>query len=78
MTLTNCRAFDNATALTAETQTTGSATIRLANCVVTQNNIGFQTFPGSGTATVIGTNPGTNLIVNDFNNGPLSSSVTLQ
>jgi hypothetical protein len=41
--------------------------------------LGFQTFPGSGTATVLGTNPGSNLIAgNSFNNGPLTSTATLQ
>src|SRR5262249_4619249 len=68
LTLTDSRAFDNVVGISVQAGSTGSATIRIANCVVTQNTLGLQGFQdGSGPARVIGTNPGTNLIAGNTN-----------
>jgi hypothetical protein len=79
LTLTNCRSFGNGTGLSASTVSTGNATIRIANCTVTKNTNGIHTFQsGGGTASVIGTSPGTNLISGNGTNGSTSSIDFLQ
>jgi hypothetical protein len=80
LTLTNCRAFGSTlNGLFATTASTGTATMRIANCVVTRNNFGISTFSsGSGIASVIGTSPGTNFISGNTMDGSPGSSVTLR
>jgi hypothetical protein len=92
LTLTNCRAFGNTgTALAASTASTGNATIRMTNCVVTQNDEGISAVSsGAGTAAVLGTNhgvspkpgippfPGNNLIAGNRFGNAVSSTTTLQ
>src|SRR5215831_1902965 len=79
LTLSNCRAFNNGSGMLAQTTSTGSATIRIADCAITQNIIGINTSSGGGgTASVIGTGPGTNLISGNGTDGATSSGVTLQ
>jgi len=63
LTLTNCQAIGCNVGIHAPTQGPASATVRIANCVVTNNAIGvFTQSGGIGTAAVLGTRPGTNLI----------------
>jgi hypothetical protein len=80
MTLTNCRALGNTQAgLNVGAQSTGNATMRIANCVVTQNVNGIATLAlGSGTASVIGTGPGTNTITGNGGGNTVGGSTTLQ
>jgi hypothetical protein len=79
LTLTNCRASGDADGLFAFNSSTGNATMRIANCVVTKNGTGILTqSSGGGTAAVIGTSPGTNLISGNSTDGTTGSSVTLQ
>ena len=79
MTLTNCRAFGNSTGLNAAGFSTGSATMRIADCVVTKNSTGiFISSGGGGVASVLGTSPGTNFISGNTADGSPGSSVTLK
>jgi len=80
MTLINCRIVGNTQkALDAEAHSTGNATMRIANCVVTQNAVGIATLvTSSGAASVVGTGPGTNLIVANGSGNAVTSSATLQ
>jgi hypothetical protein len=79
LTLTNCRAFGNHNGLVAFANSTGNAIMRVANCVVTNNISGITTGgPGSGTASVVGTSPGTNSISGNGDDGFTSSSSILQ
>jgi hypothetical protein len=74
LTLTNCRATGNTTGLEAE-RLVGNVTIRVANCVVTQNTNGIVSVTGG---SVIGTSPGTNLISGNGSGNSTTSSVSLQ
>ena len=78
--LTNCRAFGNGVGVFASNTSSGSAGISMTGCVVTKNGTGIQTFSaaGGGSATVIGTGPGTNLIAGNSTDGTAFGSVTLQ
>jgi hypothetical protein len=79
LTLTNCRASGNSVGLASGVFSTGNTTIRIANCVVTKNSKGIATQQsGGGTASVIGTSPGTNLISGNTTNGSASSVDFLQ
>jgi hypothetical protein len=82
LTLTNCRAVGNggeALALFARTAGSGNATMRLAYCVVTVNATGIVTLStGGGTASVLGTNPGTNLISGNRTGNSTTASTSLQ
>jgi hypothetical protein len=80
MALTNCRAFGNfQTGFAAQTLGPGRATILITGCVATQNSVGIAlNSGGGGTASVIGTSPGTNLISGNTSGNITSSSVTLQ
>jgi len=80
MTLTNCRAIGNTSeGLSLTAQSTGNATMRIANCVVTQNLVGISALAtGSGTASVIGTAPGTNLIAGNGTGNSVGTTATLQ
>jgi hypothetical protein len=79
LTLTNCRAFGNTFGLDAESSATGNATIRIADCVVTRNTTGIVTDSfGAGITSVIGTNPGTNLISGNGDGNATSGSTGLQ
>jgi hypothetical protein len=79
LTLNNCRAFGNTGGLFTQIFSTGNATMRIANCVVARNSKGIATQQsGGGTASVIGTNPGTNLISGNTTNGSTSSIDFLQ
>jgi hypothetical protein len=75
LTLTSCRATANSNGILADTPGTTSATVRMANCVVTHNGLGILLFGGS--AAVIGTSPGTNFISGNGTDGAPSSSATL-
>jgi hypothetical protein len=77
LTLIDCRAIDNSNIGIAVTAfSVGTATIRIANCVVTGNGTGIFMSSG-GPAAVIGTNPGTNLISGNTTDGVTTGSVTL-
>jgi hypothetical protein len=76
LTLTNCRAFGNVNGLFAANFGGATATIRMANCVVTKNSQGIVTLLLG--ATVTGTSPGTNLISGNTTDGSPGSSVTLK
>jgi hypothetical protein len=74
MTLVNCRAMGNTNSGVFAGSGAGTpSTIRMANCVLTQNNFGITTVNGS----VIGTNTGTNLISGNNADVFPGSSVTL-
>jgi hypothetical protein len=62
LTLTNCRAIGNNFGIIATALFQSATTIRIAGCVVVQNNTGIETVAGS----VIGTSPGTNLIADNI------------
>jgi hypothetical protein len=75
MTLTNCRAIGNGLGISASADSQ-NATIRIAGCVVVQNNTGIPTGFGG---FVIGTSPGTNLIAGNIAGNALSGGgITLQ
>jgi hypothetical protein len=81
LTLTHCQALGNAaTGISASTTGPASATIWIDNCVVTKNTTGISAFSGGGgTASVIGTSPGTNFIANNGSgNSTTDTAVTLQ
>jgi hypothetical protein len=80
LTLVNCRAVNNnASGLSATSTSTGNATMRIANCVAAGNTTGIDTSSsGGGTASVIGTGPGTNFISGNGTDGAVGGSVTLQ
>jgi hypothetical protein len=81
MTLTNCRVFNNEKGVFAQALTKGSATIRIANCIVTGNSVGIiaNRVPFStGKAKVFGTQPGTNLVRGNVEDGTTSVGVALQ
>jgi hypothetical protein len=80
MTLTNCRATGNSQeGLLVTAQSTGNATMKIANSTVTQNVAGILTSAlSTGTATVIGTGPGTNLISGNASGNAVGSTATLQ
>jgi hypothetical protein len=71
--LINCRAIGNVTGVYAIAAFGQTTTIRMANCVVTQNSTGIHTSGGA----VIGTSPGTNLISGNNTDGVPGSSATL-
>jgi hypothetical protein len=73
LTLINCRAIGcGDTGIRAQSQGV-TTTVRMANCVVTQNSTGVFAFGGA----VIGTSPGTNLISGNGADGVPGSSATL-
>jgi hypothetical protein len=79
LTLTNCRAFGNGIGLLASNSSTGSAVMGIAGCAVTKNGTGISTISsGGGTASVVGTGPGTNFIAGNTTDGATTGSVTLQ
>jgi hypothetical protein len=80
LTLDNCRAVGNLGGLSAANSRTGNATMRITNCVVTGNTVGIETFQfGTGTTSVVGTSPGTNLITgNGSGNVTIGGGLTLQ
>jgi hypothetical protein len=71
--LVNCRSIGNSQGLLATISGPRTCTIRMANCVVTQNSIGI----GTGGGAVIGTSPGTNFISGNNQDTFPGSSVTL-
>jgi hypothetical protein len=71
--LVNCRSIGNNQGILATSSGTPTSTIRMANCLVTQNSIGI----GSGNGSVIGTNPGTNFLSGNSADTFPGSSVTL-
>jgi hypothetical protein len=73
LTLTNCGAIGNQRGIFAEATGTATATVLMANCVVTQNSTGIVTTGGA----LIGTSTGTNLISGNGADGVTTSSVTL-
>jgi hypothetical protein len=82
LTLVNCKAFSNDTGISVRTDngTAGRATLRIANCVVTQNQTGIARLRGvgGGTASVLGTSPGSNLVFGNVTDGASDGSVVLQ
>jgi hypothetical protein len=80
LTLTNCRAFGNTSVgLVATTISTGNATMRVSNCVVTDNLIGISRVSfGAGVPSVLGSNPGTNLISGNASLNSTTGNVALQ
>jgi parallel beta-helix repeat protein len=78
LTLTNCRAFGNDFGLALGTSA-GNTVMLIVNCVVTGNNTGIVADSlGAGTASVIGTNPGTSLISGNGSNNATTGSTNLQ
>jgi hypothetical protein len=80
LTLDNCRAVGNGVGLRADAfGTGGSATMRIYDCVVTQNFSGVSAdSAGGGIPSVIGTNPGTSLISGNTNNNATTGSIDLE
>jgi hypothetical protein len=76
LTLTNCRTFGNSVGIEVATVGTASATVRMANCVVTRNGTGIEL--GAGSVAVIGTGPGTNVIAGNTTDGAPNGSATLR
>jgi hypothetical protein len=80
LTLTNCGVIGNFIGILASCNNTGNATARLAYCAVTNNSTGInKSALGAGTASVLGTNPGTNLISGNQSGSALGgTAVSLQ
>jgi hypothetical protein len=83
LTLTNCRALGNGgSGLSAITASFGNTIMRIANCVVTDNVVGISTLEpppfSGGTATILGTSPGTNFIWGNGADGAANITETLQ
>jgi hypothetical protein len=80
LTLTNCRAIGNNNhGVGATTFSTGSVTVRMANCIVTKNGTGISASSGGGgTAAVLGTSPGTNVIDGNGSGNAIVAGQVLQ
>jgi hypothetical protein len=80
LTLSNCRILGNFIGLDDENSSTGNATMRVSNCVVTRNGTGLNILSaGGGVAAILGTGAGTNLISGNFASNVITSgSVALQ
>jgi hypothetical protein len=76
LTLVNCRAIANTNTGVTAVGSPGIATIRMTNCVVTENPTGVDALIGG---VIIGTSPGTNLIAgNQAGNATAGTAVSLQ